>query len=231
MLIYNVVLPNEYFRVIDLGESLTSGQPPKLPLWHPRDFPFDGQRSEPAAAVFRSASEILVLCAQAARLVFGGADTPSETRIEQWTSLLESLGSWYISRCQKFRPMVEIDEKGGGFPLLLFTSGAGLMANQLYHTAMLLMLHSRPRSVRVSGARVATMSALWQARRICGIALANDARESWDPSLVASFVVAARGMTHGDQHELLLGKLEEVGRLTGWKVGYYRSMLMEEWGI
>lgn len=224
-------LSNRSSLAKDLGESLASGQPPKLPLWHPRDFPFDGHRSESAAGVFRSSSEILVLCAHAARLVFGGPDTPAEARVEQWTSILESLGSWYTSRHQNFRPMVEIDGKGGGFPLLLFTSGAGLMANQLYHTAMLLMLQSRPRAARVSGARAATMSALWHARRICGIALANDARESWDPSLVASFVVAARGMTHADQHELLLGKLEEVGRLTGWKVGYYRSILTEEWSM
>lgn len=128
--------------------------------------------------------------------------------------------------------MVEVDSKTDDFPLLLFTSGAGLMANQLYHTAMLLMLQSKPRTYRVSGARVASgMSALWHARRVCGIALANEARECWDPSLVASFVVAARGMTHAEQHGALLEKLEGVGRLTGWKVGHYRSMLMEEWGI
>ncbi|MBE3044693.1 hypothetical protein IMZ48_19455 [Candidatus Bathyarchaeota archaeon] len=127
--------------------------------------------------------------------------------------------------------MVDIEGKGGGFPLLLFTSGAGMMANQLYHTAMLLMLQGRPRTATVPAARVSSMSALWHARRICGMALANDARESWDPSLVASFVVAARGMTHSDQHKLLLEKLEEVGRLTGWKVKHYRSMLMDEWGI
>ena len=129
--------------------------------------------------------------------------------------------------------MVEVDSKDDdGFPLLLFTSGAGLMANQLYHTAMLLMLQNKPRTYRISTRRVAEgMSALWHGRRVCGIALANDARECWDPSLVASFAVAARGMTHSDQHRTLLEKLDDVGRLTGWKVGYYRKFLMEEWGL
>lgn len=75
------------------------------------------------------------------------------------------------------------------------------------------------------------MSALWHARMVCGISLANDARECWDPSLVASFVLAARGMTHWDQQQRLLGKLDEIGRLTGWKVASYRKMMVEEWGV
>lgn len=128
--------------------------------------------------------------------------------------------------------MVEVDGKGDDFPLVLFTSGAALMANQLYHTAMLLLLQNKPRTFKASRAKVSsTMSALWHARMICGIALGNDARECWDPSLVASFVLAARGMTHWDQQRRLLDKLDGIGRLTGWKVANYRKLMMEEWGM
>ncbi|SPO06980.1 uncharacterized protein DNG_09674 [Cephalotrichum gorgonifer] len=217
---------------LDLSSSLVSGQPPRVPLYTPHDFPF-GQRSPLASKVFTSTSEILVLLAQTMTLIFGAHDTThGETRVEKWTSLLEGLGTWFTNRCQEFTPMVEVDGKQDAFPTLLFTNGAGLLANQIYHTAMLLMLQNRPRTIKLPGVRMSSaMSSLWHARRVCGIALANDSRECWDPSLVASFVVASRGMTHSAQHLLLLNKLREIGRLTGWKVDHYRAVLMEEWGV
>lgn len=128
--------------------------------------------------------------------------------------------------------MVEADGTGDDFPLVLFTSGAALMANQLYHTAMLLLLQNKPRTFKSGRSRVSsTMSALWHARMVCGIAMGNDARECWDPSLAASFVLAARGMTHWDQQRRLLSKLDDVSRLTGWKVGGYQKLMAQEWGV
>jgi hypothetical protein len=75
------------------------------------------------------------------------------------------------------------------------------------------------------------MSFLWHARRICGIALNNEWRDCWDPSLLASLVVASKRMSHEMQHRAILNGLDRIGRVTGWEVNVYKSMLLEEWGV
>ncbi|PKS04909.1 hypothetical protein jhhlp_008274 [Lomentospora prolificans] len=215
----------------DLSRALADEQPLSLPLWMPLDF---GQRSELATRVFHASAQALVLCGRVVNLIYGGVESTghSESLISQWSGLVEELGSWYSSRPEESKPIVEMDGKGDSFPTVLFTTGAGLLSNQLYHTAMLLLLKNRPRTFKcVSNYKASSsMSSLWHARRICGIALANDSRGSWDPSLLASFVTAAKGMTHSAQHQMLLTRLSDIGRLTGWNVNYYWTTLRQEWG-
>jgi len=216
----------------DLSHSLSNEQPLSLLLRMPLDF---GQRSELAARVFHYTAQALVLCGRVVNLIHGGVESTtghSDGLLSQWSTLVEELGSWYGNRPEEFKPMVEVDGESDAFPTVLFTTGAALLSNQLYHTAMLLLLSNRPRTFKVGNYKASTsMSSLWHARRICGISLANDCRGSWDPSLLASFVTAARRMTHSTQHQLVLSRLREVGRITGWNINHYWTSLREEWGL
>ncbi|ORY72079.1 uncharacterized protein BCR38DRAFT_405087 [Pseudomassariella vexata] len=220
---------------IDLGDALIRETPlPRAPR-PPEDFTMPWHRSQHACTVLRCAYMPLALCVRAINFCWGEAAYRQGSDgdvISTWTSLVEELNSWYSGRPQEFMSMAEFDDADDGFPSILFTSGAGVFGNQLYHTAMFLLLRHKPRTAAIPRRnRSFTMSPLWHARRICGIALNNDARECWDTSLVASLVVASKVMTHEAQHSAVLSGLDRIGRLTGFDVSTARILLHAEWGI
>ncbi|CAI4215611.1 unnamed protein product [Parascedosporium putredinis] len=155
----------------DLSQALANEQPLNLPLWMPLDF---GRRSELAVSVFHATAQALFLCGRVINLIYGGVECTGSTDslIVQWTGLIEELSSWYAHRPEEVKPMVDLDGKGDAFPTILFTTGAALLSNQLYHTGMLLLLRNRPRTFKGVGTGhkpSSSMSSLWHARRICGI--------------------------------------------------------------
>jgi hypothetical protein len=163
--------------------------------------------------------------------------SPQNPPLRVWMDLMEELEQWYQERPQGFQPMMEIDlegqatGQGQGFPVVLFAHGSGVFSNQLYHTAMLLLLHNRPRTAPTPGYHSTTMSPLWHAQRICSISVNNDRRECWDPALLASFLTAARRMTHeSQQHEIMRG-FERIRKVTGWDASDFLHSLQEEWGF
>ncbi|KAH8899977.1 hypothetical protein GQ53DRAFT_205930 [Thozetella sp. PMI_491] len=207
-----------------------------MPLHFSTELSMSWQISDIAAKVFVCAAELVVLCARAANLAAGKYTVNSlgqqDNLVTAWTKLAEDLASWHGRRPQECKPVAEVDGAGETFPIVLFTSGAGVLGNQLYHTAMLLLLQNRPRTIKL-GAQTkpsSTMSALWHAQRICGIALNNDRRECWDPALVSSFVLAAKIMTHEAQHRAVLDGLDKIARLTGWAMDHHKAALRFDWG-
>lgn len=187
------------------------------------------------ARVFHYAHLPLLLCARA--LLWCNADSAGRP-VDTWMQLVDELERWYRARPQEFQPTLELElelelDLGNNFPVILFTNGAGIFGNQLYHTAMLLLLLNRPRTAQArladSSFRPSVMSPLWHAQRICGIALHNDRRECWDLSLLASFLVAAKRMTHEAQQQEILHGFARIKALTGWDVGEYLDELRREW--
>jgi hypothetical protein len=152
-------------------------------------------------------------------------------RVTGWVGLTEELDAWYSRRPSEFRSIFEIESSDDEFPVLLFSHGASTFANQLYHTAMLLLLLHKPRTAQITKSyRASSTSFLWHIRRICGIALNNELRSSWDLSLLASFVMAAKKLTHEVQHQTILGGLDRVAKITGWDTSYWKTTLQDEWG-
>lgn len=150
---------------------------------------------------------------------------------------MEELERWHQERPLGFQPMMELEiedqtaESRQSFPLVLYANGGGVFANQLYHAAMLLLIHNRPRTARVNGLTSAIMSPLWHSQRICSIALNNDRRECWDPCLLASFLAASRGMTHESQQQEILRGFERIQKVTGWDAGRLSEDLQAEWSL
>ncbi|KGO66312.1 Transcription factor, fungi [Penicillium expansum] len=99
---------------------------------------------------------------------------------------------------------------------VLVAHGAGLFGNQLYNTAMLVLLNNRPRTARIADFHSVAMSPLWHAQRICSIALHNDSREFWDPYILASFLLAARWMTHESQQHEVVHAFDRIRTVSGW---------------
>jgi hypothetical protein len=156
---------------------------------------------------------------------------------ERWKVLLDRLFSWYTNRPVELKALLDVQGREAAFPTILFTGGIGIWANIMYHTAMLLLLNQRPRSISLAewlGSRMADkgqISPLWHAQRVCGIAVNSnpDLTRCWDPCMIACFSIAARRMTHPVQQSTLITCLIHVKSL-GWRVDGMIQSLHEEWG-
>jgi hypothetical protein len=155
-------------------------------------------------------------------------------RAEIWKVLIHAFGIWFKQRPEGLQPIIELYAKDGvhthnDFPVIAFTNGAALLANQLYHTGMLLLLQNRPRFGNSHSSNSNSMSILWHVHRICGITIQNDGPTTWDPSLIASLIIAARTLTHRSQQMAIVSTLETAQRLTGWNVTAHIEDLKSEW--
>ncbi|KAK7452502.1 hypothetical protein Landi51_04390 [Colletotrichum acutatum] len=235
---------------LELAAALVTGAPISIPehlSYNP--IPQQWNSSTIAETIFQYTIEPLLLCAKVVNFCSGSfpPQNPPDldlsggvplTPVHRWTMLSDALGSWYTNRAQEFRPMVEMD--GGDetlFPVILFTNGAAVFANQLYHTAMLLLLQNKPRTLQAATAAgkksssSSSMSPLWHAQRVCGIALNNDRRDSWDLCLVASLYLAAQRMTYEPQQKAILGCFDRIKSMTGWNVDGFSTKVREDWGL
>lgn len=240
--IYNITLPftmkdsTDNSLVADLGGALATDTNIQIALTPSSSYLGDVESgTDPFAFTFCYANRPLWLCARAVEFMHNEDPSPQNSPLQTWMQLAEELDNWYHERPQGFQPILELEvdkeiESVQGFPVVLFANGAGLFSNQLYHTAMLLLLHSRPRTARITDFRSAKMSPLWHARRICSIALNNERRECWDPCLLASFLTAARRMTHETQQQEIIRGLSSIREITGWDVGNLLHDLEEGWG-
>ncbi|OKL60962.1 hypothetical protein UA08_03698 [Talaromyces atroroseus] len=168
--------------------------------------------------VFYHAHVPLVLCVQAAVFYNGGTSGVSSTHrtIEKWLELTHELNQWYSRRNSLFQPVTDLESHErdfSDFPVILFTSGAGVFGNQLYHTAMYLLLQKKPRTAQLLHIHSAARSILWHTRRICGMALHNDRRQCWDFSLLSSLFIAAKTMTYRSQQVDILQGIHRIAAL------------------
>ncbi|KAJ3946805.1 uncharacterized protein N0V96_003180 [Colletotrichum fioriniae] len=236
---------------LELAAALVTGAPISIPehlSYNP--IPQQWNSSTIAETIFQYTIEPLLLCAKVVNFCSGSFPPQTQadldlgggvplTPVHRWTMLSDALGSWYTNRAQEFRPMVEMD--GGDetlFPVILFTNGAAVFANQLYHTAMLLLLQNKPRTLQAataagkkSSSSSSSMSPLWHAQRVCGIALNNDRRDSWDLCLVASLYLAAQRMTYEPQQKAIMGCFDRIKSMTGWDVDGFSTKVREDWGL
>lgn len=221
-----------------LSSALTATRLVRIPL------PFMAEnlfRSTSNDNIARCAQDSVALCVDAVMFSQGDEDRWLQqryglNRVEVWKTLIQGFTHWYIHRPQEFQPIIELYPKDGvksdnEFPMVVFTGSAAILANQLYHTGMLLLLKNKPRFADKPNSNSSSMSSLWHAHRICGIAIQNDGLGSWDPCLIASLIVAARTVTHGSQHAAIFDALEAVQRLTGWNISQYTAELRTEWQL
>jgi len=157
-------------------------------------------------------------------------------RVDNWKALVQGFNVWFQNRPDEFLPIIELYPKDGiqgdsDFPIIAFTSGGALLANQLYHCAMLVLLKHKPRFIGELNRSSSSMSSLWHVHRICGIAIHNDSPATWDPCLVVSLLVAAQTVTHKSQQAAIINALETAQRLTGWNVSRHIEDLRNEWRL
>lgn len=177
----------------------------------------------------------LLLCARALNYCFGSRSQSqipgAPNKVAIWKEIFNSLDLWYTNRPQDFKPVLELQQGDRLFPLLLFTNPAAIMANQMYHTAMLLLLQHRPRTLNAQAGRASGGSPLRHAQKICGIGLNNADHDSWDFCLFASLYMASRRMTYAPQQDAILNKIEQLQAMTGWNLSTIPLHLKRIWDV
>jgi hypothetical protein len=178
-----------------------------------------------------------MILGQAIQLTFedGGTSLSGSNHVDSWRHHMNELERWRKQRHEGFRPIMELPstsvEPDSSFPTILFTNGAGIFGNQLYHTSMLFLLLDKPRTIRLNYLPPFVLSPLWHAQRICSISMNNDRRECWDPCLLASFLFAAKRMTHEHQQQDILRGLNRIQSLTGWNIREHVAELRGKWSL
>ncbi|KAI1356106.1 hypothetical protein F5Y01DRAFT_268543 [Xylaria sp. FL0043] len=164
------------------------------------------------------------------------SNTTDPSPVDTWKRLLDGLHAWYSSRPASLIPLLEIEGTENTFPSILFTSGAGIASNIIYHTAMLLLLDNKPsllsldEQAKEAGMHGVNMSPHWHAYRICGIAINSEPEytSSWDPSTIAAFSFAAHRTRHGAQQDCIITFIDRL-KIAGWHVDGLADRLRSEW--
>ncbi|THZ19698.1 hypothetical protein D6C91_05013 [Aureobasidium pullulans] len=171
----------------------------------------------------------LFLCASVLNVV-SSRDTSTErdsSYSAKWKALFDLLIDWHANRPQEMRPLTpwaNEREDEGPFPVVIYTNAAAVSANQLYHTATLLMLQAKPNDVKVRGQR----SIFWHARQAIGISVSNLSHSAWTNALQPIYF-AGKIMSSKAEHQVVLETLAEIERTTGFATQWRAQDLKEYW--
>ncbi|KAH0370503.1 hypothetical protein KCU65_g2470, partial [Aureobasidium melanogenum] len=172
----------------------------------------------------------LFLCASVLDVVSrrGSVNERGSTYSAKWKALFDLLVDWNTNRPAEMRPLSSRacgDDDEGAFPVVIFTNAAAVSANQLYHTATLLMLQAKPNDLRVRGQR----SIFWHARQIIGISVSNLLHAAWT-NAPQPLYIAGKVMSSKAEHRVVLEALAEIERTTGFATQWRAQDLKEYWG-
>jgi hypothetical protein len=161
-------------------------------------------------------------------LELGKTDTSDKRSFtEQWAQIWSDLGLWLEERPKELLPVFNTAaDNQHPFPGVLFSHWAAISSNQLYHTACILMLEIRPLDHVLLSPE---SSAIWHARRVCGISYANPHRGNLINSIQPLYV-AGRLFTHESEQLEIAKMLKTIDQSTGWGALWRLRDLEAEWG-
>ncbi|KAF2119600.1 hypothetical protein BDV96DRAFT_596303 [Lophiotrema nucula] len=224
---------------LDLSAAILNASPCRILVPAPSPVAQACSAGTDANTVFDCVTNAIAFCVDALSFSYGGEGQVLDgrygrNRVEVWNSLVRCSEQWYAHRSVEFQPIIELYSRDGTgsedeFPMVVFTSGAAVLANQLHHFGMVLLLQNKPRFASATHPSSSFMSAHWHTHRICGIAINNDRQECWDPCLLSSYLFVARRITHHSQHTAIHNSLEDIQKLTGWNVSQHVNKLLEDW--
>ncbi|KAF6829713.1 C6 zinc finger domain-containing protein [Colletotrichum plurivorum] len=148
---------------------------------------------------------------------------------ERWLRLWDDLQAWTRDRPPELLPVQTV--QSSPFPQILFLHWAAISSNQLYHTACTLLLGSAPRPTPGPGLGKLGVagSAIWHAKCICGISLANPHQGCLN-NAIQPLWVAGRLLSHRSEHALLVKLIRSIEAVTGWGTCWRIDDLETAWG-
>ncbi|KAJ5306838.1 hypothetical protein N7508_005853 [Penicillium antarcticum] len=151
---------------------------------------------------------------------------------EQWNRLWDELHYWLDQRPPAMLP-IKTTGMGSGqiFPEILFAHWAAISGNQLYHAACIMMLDMRPieRCPGLVPASKPYFSAIWHARRVCGISLTNPHSGNLI-NAIQPLYIAGKLLSHRSEHVEVAKLFKIIERTTGWGALWRLRDLERAWG-
>jgi hypothetical protein len=148
----------------------------------------------------------------------------NSTGFSAWKSHWRDVQNWHVARIEEMQQVFELTEIGAAeqraagqldFPVIVFSNASATVANIVHHATALLLLQQKPRLVRAAAEDGSSISPMWHALRVLGIATTASEEGIWD-SLVASTVIyAARKLSHEKQLSIVTDVLRKGSRITG----------------
>ncbi|CCH44258.1 hypothetical protein BN7_3819 [Wickerhamomyces ciferrii] len=144
---------------------------------------------------------------------------------EKWRNLWEKTQAWFLNR-NTTSPLIEFKTNSSGdFPVLVYGSGPAALSNQLYHTASIILLQNKPRTLRFqSSVRPVT----YHAKHIVGSTLNNEYLESWN-NINQCLWNAGKIFTHQDEHKTILNLIATIQEKTGQVPRYNVGSFQQYW--
>ncbi|KAL1623438.1 hypothetical protein SLS54_004427 [Diplodia seriata] len=249
-------LVNESHMTIDLDTLVALGRPSDGMCGILKGIEPDDD-ADPAC-VDRYALRALLLCGEAVRVLQDhrqretGDERAGQGRhqnyLAQWQNKWTELSAWYANRRRFVKPLLELSSSStagertdaNAFPTIIFSTAAATLANLVYHTAAMILLDCKPKTLKMPGGphhHSPTASLHWHAQRTCAIAVVGNGdgnfffENGWDLCMLACVLRAARKMTHRDQQAAVLATLELARETTGWKIDGDVRSLQEFWRL
>lgn len=200
-----------------------------------------GCHEEDAAQLFQAAKSpdmhanyAVYLCAMTCELVSDrtqfvelGAknDCTGDIFHGRWLRLWEDLQNWVETRPPELLPVHTTSTKP--FPHILFLHWAAISSNQLYHTSCILLLNTMPKGIKIQSPPIG--SALWHARQVCGISLANPHHGCLN-NAIQPLWIAGRLFSHPSEHAIIVDIFRRIEAETGWGACWRIQDLELAWG-
>lgn len=236
-----VMYPDKLITCIpDLCGALISDGVESTLLDPTKWLPF-GESHSSARSLFRAsqspdmhANQAVYLCAQVCKLI---SDRTKYLELSQengctdpefasrWQCFWDDLKGWVADRPAVLVPIRTCNSSP--FPRILFVHWAAISSNQLYHTACILLLNMQPKSLSLELSP--ETSALWHAKRICGISLSNPHKGSLN-NAIQPLWVAGRLLGHKSEHILIIKLIRSIEASTGWGTCWRLPDLELAWG-
>ena len=148
---------------------------------------------------------------------------------EQWNQLWDDLQFWMEQRPPMMLPIKTIGTTPErSFPEIFFAHWAAISGNQLYHTACIMLLEIKPAG-RVMQHLAPHFSAVWHARRVCGISITNPHSGS-RINAIQPLYVAGKILSHRSEHIIIAKLVKSIERTTGWGAIWRLKDLERIWG-
>lgn len=180
-------------------------------------------------AVYLCAKTCDLACRQTRHLELGERVHDPRPFTDQWTRLWDELQFWLEKRPPAMLP-IKTTGLGGGqiFPEILFAHWAAISGNQLYHTSCIMMLDMRPSESPLLWSKP-HYSAIWHARRVCGISLTNPHSGNLI-NAIQPLYIAGKLLSHHSEHVEVAKLFKIVEESTGWGALWRLKDLERAWG-
>lgn len=157
----------------------------------------------------------------------GTCSADDHNEANRWELLWDDLQSWNKDRPRQLLPIKTATDTRL-FPYAFYAHYAAISANQLYHTACILMLdmcEHRDDVLAVKEGR----TELWHARCVVGISLANSHRGCLN-NAIQPLYIAGRLFSHREEHAVIVALLRQIEAGSGWAARWRVHDLERAWG-